>query len=157
MRECFMADFEVGSDTVLIMSKEGKTTEIVNSDNVKYKLPISSRKLLDNTCKMFGSSLLGRIESSKKWLGYDYKLPIMIDEIRNLVFFPTRSIDSNENIWISYNLIDEYKKIPSGVELLLTNGNTMIISESFSVFENQYIRAFKLHRRIEKIRASILN
>ena len=146
---------EISSNTVLIRNKGKNETEILYLDECII-LPYSSKKIVDNNCKLFGSSLNGRIESSKKWLGYDYKLPIIIDEIRNLVLFPTRSIDSPKNIWFSYNTIDEYNKINNGVEITLKNGKKIYINESFNVFESQFIRASKLHKRIERIKATII-
>lgn len=150
-----MAGCEISSNIVLIRNKGVKESEIVYY-NESIVLPFSSKKIIDKNCKLFGSSLNGRIESSKEWLGCDYKLPIIIDEIRNLVLFPTRSIDSPKNIWISYNAIDDYNNTKDGIELLLKDGQKLLIDESFNVFESQYIRASKLHKRIEKLKATII-
>ena len=146
---------EISSNTVLIRNKGEREAEILYYNN-SITVPYSSKKIIDNNCKLFGSSLNGRIESSKEWLGYDYKLPIIIDEIRNLVLFPTRSIDSPKNIWLSFNAIDDYNSYKDGIELTLKNGKKVFIKESFNVFESQYIRASKLHKRIEKIKATII-
>ena len=147
-------DFELSSNVVLLRSISDNTTELVNY-NETLTIPLNSKTIIDRNCKLFGSSLNGRIESSREWLGYDYKLPIIIDEIRNLVLFPTRSVDSPKNIWISYNAIDDYNQTKNGIELLLKNGNSIVIKESFNVFESQFIRASKLHKRIEKLKATI--
>ena len=154
MKKCIVG-CEISSNTVLLRNKGEKETEIIYY-NESITLPLSCKKIIDSNCKLFGSSLTGRIESSKEWLGYDYKLPILIDEIRNLILFPTRSIDSPKNIWISYNAIDDYNETKDGIELTLRNGKKLIIKESFNVFESQYIRASKLHKRIEKIKATII-
>lgn len=146
---------ELSSNTVLIRSIGPGESEVVNlTDSVI--LPYSSKTIVDKNCKLFGSSLHGRIESSKEWLGYDYKLPIIVDEIRNLVLFPTRSIDSPKNVWLSYNVIDDYTVKRDGVEILLKNGKTIKIKESFNVFESQYFRAAKLYKKIEKIKTTII-
>lgn len=146
---------EIGSNTILVRGIGKSICEIVNIDKT-IEISVNCKKLMDNTCLLFGSSLSGRIESSRKWLGCDYKLPIVLDEIRNIIFFPTRSIESLSNIWISFNIIEDYKAKDNGIELILKNGDTYFLNESYNVFENQYIRAFKLHKRIEKMKTTIL-
>lgn len=155
MKKNIKESYELSSNIVLIRSINQKESEIVNL-NGSFSIPYSIKTILDKNCKLFGSSLNGRIESSKEWLGYDYKLPIIIDEIRNLVLFPTRSIDSPKNIWFSYNAIDDYNYKKDGIEIILKNGKKIKIKESFNVFENQYIRAAKLYKKIEKIKATII-
>lgn len=155
MKKIELNNYEVCSNTVMVKTIGPKLSEVLTYDET-IKVPCSSKKIIDSNCRIFGSSLNGRIESSKYWLGCDYKLPIIIDEIRNLVFFPTRSIDSSENIWFSYNTIEDYKEVKNGIELTLKNDKKIIINESFNVFENQYIRASKLYKRIERLKATIV-
>lgn len=154
-KKSIIQNFELSSNVVLLRSIGENETELI-SFNDTVIIPMNSKTIIDKNCKLFGSSLNGRIESSREWLGYDYKLPIIIDEVRNLVLFPTRSVDSPKNIWVSYNAIEDYNQTKNGIELILKNGNTIIIKESFNVFESQFIRASKLHKRIEKLKATII-
>lgn len=147
---------EIGSNTVLIKNLKNGKSEILDFES-DYEVSLSNRKLLDFTCKMFGSSLNGRLEYSREWLRCDYKLPILIDDVRNIILFPLHSIENPNNIWISFNVIEDYKRTSKGIEILLVNGKKIKIAENYTIFENQYIRALQLYRKVEQMKAAISN
>lgn len=143
-------DYIISSETVAVMSYDKGNSKIIEDNNI-ISVSMLPYDILDLSCKYFGSSLLGRVEGSKYYLGSSYKVPILIDESRNIVFFPTRAYKTEKNCWIAYDKVDNYVKDNDGVKIKFYNGQVIIINESFGVFENQYLRAQKLHNKISKV------
>ena len=48
---------------------------------------------------------------TKRLININSKSPIIIEESRNIIFFPLKSIREKSNIWISYNNLEKYVKI----------------------------------------------
>ena len=136
-------DYIINSETVVMMSVSNSCCRVVEK-NDEFLVNLSLEKIIDNSCKYFGSSLEGRKASSKYHLKYDYKLPIIIDETRNILAFPTKSYKTVDNYVIFINNIKDYEKIEDGILLYFYNENTYIIKESYGIFENQYLKSQKL-------------
>ena len=58
--------------------------------------------IIENSCEYFGSSYLGRHEGTKKLIGITHKAPIIIEESKNLIYFPTTSPRLTDCVWIKY-------------------------------------------------------
>lgn len=78
-----MKDYVINQKTLAII-KENTLTRIIEVDN---SLVINKNilKIIDSSCRYYGSSYKGRIEGSKNILKNKYKLPILIND--NLLFF----------------------------------------------------------------------
>ena len=99
-----MNDYEINAQTLAIIPlKEGKSKVIeVNNSFIINKTPI---KIIDNSCKFFGSSYEGRFSGTKNLTGITHKSPIIVEESRKMIFFPTKSPRLDSCIWISFNNI----------------------------------------------------
>ena len=73
-----------------------------------------------------------------------YKLPIVIEESREMVFFPTTSSESNNCIWISLNNISSYEEKDFSTVVTFNTGQIEKFDISMESFENQVLRASKL-------------
>ena len=87
-------------------------------------------------------------------LGMKYKLPIIIEESRELVFFPTKAYNSENCSWIALNNIMKYEKSENGTTVTFNTGIKKNYEISIESFENQMLRATKLllnlkNRKIE--------
>ena len=109
-------------------------------------------KVLDNSCKYFGSSLKGRIEGSKHIMGNKYKSPIIVNQYENLIFFATRSFKDISTYIISYNNIKFYEKDGMNTKIIFKNDREIVLNESYTVFKNQYLNADMLYRKLENIK-----
>lgn len=141
-----MKDYEINDATLAILPDE-KGCSIVLEEDYKYEIDNNPMKILDYSCKYFGSSYPGRKAGSKSILNSHYKLPILVEESQNLVFFPTVSPDDENCVWISLNKVKKYKETDDGTNntyIEFKNGESIIIDVSCKSFENQLLRASRL-------------
>ena len=139
-----MKNYEINEGTKAIISL-GENKSKVLEDNYEYIINNSSYEIINHSCKYFGSSLEGRRESTKSLLGFSYKVPIIVDEYRNLIFFPTNDYNSDNCIWLSISKIKdlEYYKYNS-TKVIFKDGKSIIIPISHYSIQNQIYRATRL-------------
>lgn len=81
--------FKINNNT-LFMEFNGENTIVHEEDNQLKFVGNLLNSILNFSCIYYGSSLKGRIMGSKNILGGCYKLPIMISEKNNIIFFPIK-------------------------------------------------------------------
>lgn len=149
-------DYIINGETVAMVSVSCSCCRVFELDDC-FEVNMSLKDIVELSCKYFGSSFNGRIDGSKYHLGDNYKVPIIIDEYRDIIIFPIKSYNSVNNCIISFNKINNYEKIDDGILLYTKNGKKIKISDSFGIFENQYFKAQKLFLKILKTRNMSLN
>lgn len=137
-------DYEIGKDTMAIINNKNGNTLICCLDNnimVKDK-PI---KIIDNSCRYFGSSYQGRLQGTKKMINVSIKAPIIIEETKEIIFFPTSSPRNSNCNWISFNNIKKYDKKDEKTTIIeFINGYKIELPISYHIIENQVTRCMKL-------------
>ena len=99
-------EYEINYDTQIIMPVGDNSSKIIESDE-EYFVKRSVQNIMEHSCEYFGSSFEGRKEGTKKLLGITHKSPIIIEETRKIIFFPTTSPDNWDCIWINLEKIDK--------------------------------------------------
>ena len=85
------------------------------------------------------------------------KVPILIEESRNIIFFPTASCVNQNSIWVSYqNLLKYSKKNEFSTILYFENNKKIVIEVKYNLIDNQVIRCLKLDTILLK-RKKIIN
>lgn len=140
---------EINSNTCFIKKNDNKSC-LINNGKDEIIINMSINKYLNYNCEYYGSSLEGRKQSSKLLLGSKYKLPIIIEEAREIIFFPTRSSSSDLCTWISLNNIENYEENNYRVKVTFKSGFTKNFDISIESFENQILRASKLQLILKK-------
>lgn len=136
-------NYEISSATYALIPKIDFSTVIIEQEKETNILkPI--KKILEYNCAYYGSSFQGRIVGSKYALGSKYKLPIIIEESKELIFFPTLSTENNSCIWLSLNNIIDYQNCGNYTEVTFKNNKKIKVEISYHSFENQFLRATKL-------------
>ena len=102
-------NYEINYDTQIIIPIGRKSSKIIESED-EYFIKNDTMSILEHSCEYFGSSFEGRKEGTKKLLGITHKSPIIIEESRKIIFFPTSSPDNDNCIWINLEKIDKYYK-----------------------------------------------
>lgn len=102
------------------------------------------KNILNQSCIYYGSSFKGRIEGAKNLINGKYKLPIIISEKNNILFFPIKGIKNKEIIWINFNSIKSFKKAKDFVEVTFNNGYIHNFMISFTIFNNQMFKCSRL-------------
>ena len=135
--------YEISSTTCALIPKFDLSTVIVEEEkSIHILMPI--QKIIEYSCAYYGSSFQGRIIGLKYALGSKYKLPIIIEESKELIFFPTLSAENENCIWISLNNIINYQNCGNYTEITFKNNKKIKIEISYRSFENQMLRATKL-------------
>ena len=138
-----MKDYEVNIDTLALISLNEKTK--VYEKNRVFIVDKSANQIIEDSCNFFGSSLSGRQKGTSCLIGINYKCPIIIEESRNLIFFPTCSPRLLSCSWISLNNIEDYYKSPTGkVIVKFKTGQKINLSLSYGVIDNQILRSTRL-------------
>jgi competence protein ComK len=136
-------NYDVNAFTCAIISRGEKNCEIINFDK-NIMVENSALDVIEYLCNYFGSSFSGRIEGSRFLLGSFYKLPIIIEEGSESIFFPTTSYKNRKCSWVSLNMIKDYHRENLETRVIFDNGYEIFLPVSFDSFETQVLRASKL-------------
>ena len=132
----------IDEDMYFLIKKE-KRVEVVTK-NQNYEFMVTFDTFINESCKYYGSSYEGRKNGSRYLLSLTSKLPIILNEKKNLVLFPISSDRSKNNIWFLYNNILSYKKVKNYVEVTFKNKEKMIFLISYYIFRNQMLKCSQL-------------
>ena len=142
--------YEINYDTQLLCPINENSTRIIEKDT-EYVIDVNAQKVLEHSCEYFGSSYEGRKEGTKKLLGITHKSPIIVEESRKIIFFPTSSPENKDCMWINLEKIDKYYK--TGIknsEIQFKNGNILNLNVSYGSLTNQILRATRLKYILEE-------
>ncbi len=142
--------YEINKDTLALIPVNNYLTKVYENSDI-FMVENSVMHIIDHSCKYFGSSYMGRHEGTKSLIGISHKSPIIIEESRNLIYFPTSSPrKSDECCWISLNHINHYMKNDNNTIIIFENGSQLELNISIGSFDNQYSRAIKLENVLRK-------
>ena len=82
-----MENYEINKNTVALYAMGEKTR--VYEEDTNFIVNQSANKIMEESCRYFGSSLEGRKNGTKNLIGVSYKAPIIVEESCNIIFFPT--------------------------------------------------------------------
>ncbi|MBQ9181698.1 MAG: competence protein ComK [Bacilli bacterium] len=141
--------YEINSSTLAIVPITEGISKIIEEDNV-FTVSKSPTEIIDDSCKYFGSSYQGRFEGTKRLTGINYKSPIIIEETRNIIFFPTSSPRFHNCTWVALNQIDNFEKIKNNSVITFKSGQLLKLEISYGSLENQILRATRLESILKK-------
>ena len=136
--------YEINNETLLIVPYDYGKSKVYEYDD-EFIVNIIPLTIVKNSCMFFGSSFDGRRLASKNIIGVDMKVPIIIEESKNVIFFPVSSCISKNSIWISYQNLIKYSKIDCNSSMLYFKNNKSIkLNTKYNLIDNQVIRCIKL-------------
>lgn len=144
-----MDTYEINNSTLAIIPISKNCSKVIEKEN-NYIINNSTTDIIDHSCKFFGSSYNGRCEGTKNLVGFNYKSPIIIEESREIIFFPTSSPRFDNCSWISLNNIDKYIKKENKSSIYFKNGINLDFKISYSSLENQILRATMLESKLRQ-------
>ena len=139
-----MNNYEMNFDTLAIIPLNSTETKIIEKEG-EYIVNISSMKIIDDGCRFFGSSYIGRSEGTKSMIGINYKAPIIIEETTPIIFFPTLSPRLEACSWISFRDVDKSIKKENKSIIIFKNGREIELNLSYKILQNQILRASYLN------------
>ena len=88
----------------------------------------------------------GRLKGTDSLIGITYKAPIIVEENKPLVFFPTTSPRLKKCAWISLNNIDKYyyDNNSNKSTIIFLNEDTLSFAMSYNILNNQVLKANRL-------------
>ena len=146
--------YEIDLSTVMLIGIDESKTKVVTLDD-EFILDIDSKKIMDNSCKFFGSSLSDRVNITKRLVGIKSKSPIIVEDSRNIIFFPLKSVRDKCNIWISFNNLEKYVKNGDRTAFVFKNNKRVVIDFSYYIIDNQVTRSLMLDYELKKRRESL--
>lgn len=142
-----MEDYEINSTTLAIIPL-GINISKVYEEEEEYIINKSANGIIKDNCEFYGSSYEGRCIGTKSLTGIKSKCPIIIEESRNIIFFPTSSTRNKQSSWIALNKIKEINKNNFNSEILFKNNNKLDLDISINSLENQIVRATMLKSKL---------
>lgn len=146
--------YEIDLSTVMLIGVDDGKTKVVTIDS-EFIINECSKKIIDNSCKFFGSSLTDRVNMTKRLINISSKSPIVIEDSRNIIFFPLKSVRDKNNIWISFNNLDKYTKNDDKTIFYFKNNKQVVIDFSYYIIDNQVTRSLMLDYELKKRRESL--
>ena len=139
-----MINYEINLDTIALIYENNNTVVYEKNRNFVINNVIPN-KVIKYSCEYFGSSFEGRVKGTNRLTGLTHKVPIIIEETNEVIFFPTSSSRLNDCSWVRNKYIKNYKKvIDNKVELELINNSKITINCSYETINNQILRSSRL-------------
>ncbi len=135
--------YEINLSTLLLIGLDDFSTKVIELDK-EFIINYSSKDIINNSCKYFGSSLSEKINSTKRLINIASKSPIIVEESRNIIFFPLKSTREKNNIWISFNNLVQYQQNNQKTLLIFKNNKEIDLDFSYYIVDNQVTRSMML-------------
>lgn len=148
--------YEIDLSTLVLIGLSDTETKVYTLED-QFIVKENSKKIIDDSCRYFGSSLTDRIKATNRLVNMVSKTPIIVEESRNIIFFPLKSTREKCNIWISFNQLDKYLKDGRNTILKFKNGKQIILNFSYYIVDNQVTRCIILDYEINNRRKSLEN
>ena len=143
-------DYEINKGTLCLIQEGDNSTKVIEINN-EYEVNKNIHKIIDESCRSFGSTLKGRNEGTKDLTGIKYKAPIIISEYLSIIMIPTGSTRGNICHWISLNSIKRVEKDENNLAIIeFINGKNVRLDVSYYVVENQLAKAVRLDYCLKK-------
>ena len=141
--------YENNKDTCAVINYSNEISQVIEKKQ-EYLLPKKTFEVMEDSCAYYGSSYEGRLKGTKMMLGCNYKLPIIVEETNDIIFFPTSGAGSEKCSWISLNHVLKYEDYKGYTKVIFTGGKTIILKMAVSSFETQLLRATRLQNLLKK-------
>lgn len=138
-----MSSYEISCETLAIIPIDNFMSKIIEKNDtiIVNKTPM---QIIEDSCSYFGSSYFGRTNGTKRIIGVSHKAPIIIEESKEIIFFPTSSPRLYECCWVSLKNIDKYTKQEKNALIMFNNGYILELDMSYGSLDNQVLRATRL-------------
>ncbi len=148
-----MEEYEINTQTLALIALKNKTE--IFEENDHFYVNKTANEIMEKSCSYFGSSLAGRQKGTEHLIGVSYKAPVIVEESKNIIFFPTISPRKEDCSWISLQKINKYYRVGDKLMVEFKNGSSIVLEISYGILDNQVLRATRLEavlrsRKIDK-------
>jgi len=138
-----MQEYEINEETLAIVPIDEGYSQIYEMSNT-FQVACNATKIIEESCLYFGSTLEGRRKGTESMIGIRYKAPIIIEEEKEIIFFPTKSSRYHLPIWIGLKNIKSYYRDNNEIVLEFKNDQKIFLNISYGSLDNQILRASRL-------------
>ena len=96
----------------LMLKGHGSSCAILYQDGSEETLNISTAEYLEEKCLAHGSTMEGRQKCFAIRMQARQKLPVLVSETSNEIWFPLTSMKDPDVIWLNHSMILEAKAMP---------------------------------------------
>lgn len=146
-----MDNYEINTSTLAIIPLDENTSKVYEEE-AEYIVHKSSNSIIKNNCEFYGSSYKGRCEGTKYLTGIKSKCPIIVEESRNIIFFPTSSTRDKQSYWIALNKVDRYYREKYNSSIKFINNQRINMNISYFSLDNQICRATMLKNKLYEMK-----
>ena len=146
-----MDNYEINTSTLAIIPLDENTSKVYEEE-AEYIVHKSSNSIIKNNCEFYGSSYKGRCEGTKYLTGIKSKCPIIVEESRNIIFFPTSSTRDKQSYWIALNKVDRYYRENYNSSIKFINNQRINMNISYFSLDNQICRATMLKNKLYEMK-----
>ena len=136
-----MENYIINNKTIAIL-KNNNNTIIYDVDNIRV-INKNIKRILDENCSFYGSSLSGRKKSAKNILNIHYKVPVVVKE--DVILLQVNNIRNKECLFLVLNKIVDYKLENQKLKIICINKQVFLINISKNSFEKMLINSIKLN------------
>lgn len=134
-----------------ILQENRMSTRVIERNQLLV-IPNKASHIISKTCTYYGKSLKTATNSSKFVLHKSHKLPIVVahDYGIPLIFLPTMSYTSEQNVWIAWHAIENLQGDDMGCTIYLANNYSIRVNVSEQTLYRQYTLGSILERNFRK-------
>lgn len=147
-------EYIINSLTLYIERVDNFSSKVFEKD-FSFIINRNINEIIADSCIYYGCTFDGRVNASKLILGTNIKLPIVIEESQNIIFFPTRSNVNESCVWVSFNNLENIDRIGMNTKIIFKNGYEYVSKCSFNVIDRQFYNCLKLERLLLSRRSKI--
>lgn len=151
-----MSGYKINPDTLAIIPIGTEKSKIYENDNVII-VKRSVQEIIEESCEYYGCSYTGRKKGTLEMIGITHKSPIVIEDSKNIIFFPTCSPKLSKCSWISLNNIDNYYPYHTDSVIKFNNDLTLHLPVSGKIINNQILRATRLESVLNRRKENLFN
>lgn len=140
-----LEEYEINKNTLVVMPYGEESSRVIETGN-NFLVNKKTSKIIDDSCKFFGSSYKGRFQGTKRLTGIKYKSPIIVEETSPIIIFPTDSPRSEGCCWVNLKNVEKYFSNEYGTKVRFNNGLSIVMNISYNSFDNQILRASRLYQ-----------
>lgn len=142
--------YEINKGTYCLIQNSNKTTTVLEEKN-EYEIEKNIHKIVDDSCRNFGSSLKGRVDGTINLTGIKYKSPIVVSEYLSIIMIPTGSTRGEICHWISLSSIKRIERSKYDNTIIVFNNDKKIeLDVSYFAMQNQFAKATRLDYNLRK-------
>ncbi len=90
-------------DKLQLLYANGSTSLGIDSEGNEHRYDRTAGDIISGWCMMHGSTMRGRQDACRQIFGWHQKVPVLISEISQEIWFPIAGERAEDNVWICYD------------------------------------------------------